>query len=171
MSEGLHSDLALSDADNHPRRSARRHRAPVVWATHRPAPVALTPRRCLHPRAVGRTASITAHSRSQLRKRLAQRLLSWAKQNCCSKSETYWLWTLSRLRGRRYSGPRCRDDRHCGAATACSSTDMAFAYKANRRKDRILKLVSVAVQCVLAATPSEKFEPSASRLHCGKSKR
>ena len=81
--------MALSDADSHPRRSARRHRAPVVWATHRPAPVALTPRRCLHPRAVGRTASITAHSRSQLRKRLAQRLLSWAKQNCYSKSETY----------------------------------------------------------------------------------
>ena len=52
-----------------------------------------------------------------------------------------------------------------------ATTDMAFAYKANGRKDRILKLVRVAVQCVLAATANEKFEPSASRLHCGKSKR
>ena len=33
---------------------------------------------------------------------------------------------------------------------------MAFAYKANGR-NRILKLVSVAVQCVLAATVSEKI--------------
>ena len=52
-----------------------------------------------------------------------------------------------------------------------SLIDMAFAYKANGRKGRILNLVSVAVQCVLAATAREKFESSASRLHCGKSER
>lgn len=57
----------------------------------------------------------------------------------------------------RYSGARHRDDRYCGADTACSSTDTAFAYKANRRKDRVPKLVSIAVRCVLAATASEKM--------------
>lgn len=57
----------------------------------------------------------------------------------------------------RYSGARHRDDRYRGADTACSSTDVAFASKANRRKDRIPNLVSIAVQCVLAATASEKM--------------
>src|SRR5690349_15985868 len=63
------------------------------------------------------------------------------------------------LRTRRNSGARRRDRRHCGAATACSSIDMAFVHKANGRKDRILRLVSITVQCVLAATASKKIEP------------
>lgn len=57
----------------------------------------------------------------------------------------------------RYSGARHRDDRYRGAERLAVPLTWRSLPKQNRRKDRIPNLVSIAVQCVLAATASEKM--------------